>query len=140
MVVLFFMPESPYYLAAQEESMEQTRKALKWFLVYPKLIRDFENDIADYLNTKSKTKGTKEGGVEQEEEEPQDSRTVYKLVVMSFIMAFTRTNGATQLTYFMVDILANSNSKSIPPEYAAAGVSAFEAIGKLQITECLTTC
>ncbi len=124
--MLFFMPESPYYLAAQHDSMNQTRKALRWFLYEPKLVQKAEADIADYLNTKK----TKDGGGEEEEVQ-KNSRAFYKLAVMSVIMAFTRINGVTQLTYFMVDVLANSKSKSIPAEYAAAGVSAFEAIGKL---------
>ncbi len=133
--MLFFMPESPYYLA-KKNATEETKSALRWFLYNDKLVQKAETDIQDYLKAKKEPTNDSEPNKDDERrqeaevEEVRDSRTCYKLVVMSFLMAFTRTNGVTQLTYYMVDILKNSKSSAvIPPTYAAAGVSSFEAIG-----------
>ena len=55
-----------------------------------------------------------------------------KLLLMSSIMAFSRLCGVTQYSYYMVDIMANTDVSSlVSAQWASAGVTIFEMVGKL---------
>ena len=50
---------------------------------------------------------------------------------MSSIMAFSRLCGVTQYSYYMVDIIENTDvSALVPAQWASAGVTIFEMVGK----------
>ena len=53
---------------------------------------------------------------------------------MSSIMAFSRLCGVTQYSYYMVDIIENTDvSALVPAQWASAGVTIFEMVGKLAL-------
>ena len=55
-----------------------------------------------------------------------------KLLLMSSIMAFSRLCGVTQYSYYMVDIMENTDVSSlVSAQWASAGVTIFEMVGKL---------
>ena len=49
-------------------------------------------------------------------------------------MAFSRLCGVTQYSYYMVDIIENTDvSALVPAQWASAGVTIFEMVGKLAL-------
>ena len=48
-------------------------------------------------------------------------------------MVFSRLSGVTAYSYYMVDIIKNTRVTIVSPEWASAGITIFEIVGKTNL-------
>ena len=61
------------------------------------------------------------------------NRQCYKMFLMCGIMVFSRLSGVTAYSYYMVDIIKNTRVTIVSPEWASAGITIFEIVGKTNL-------